>query len=410
MIDEFRKLVTFRKIHTITPIPGADRIETAHIDGWQCVVKKGEFKEGDYGVYFEVDSAIPLGDPRFAFLEKTAREWKGKKYAVIKTMRLQKQLSQGLLLPVATFPELTTYGLRNKPVFNFLRENRSYEELSNLRIDFSDKLLVEKYEKEETAEKFASTNNKLHDWLIKNIPRKYRKILFSFINNFYSSPKRNKGINKSTFPVFIKKTDAERIQNCFRQIKETYKGQYWEVTVKMNGSSMTVYYNKGETSVCSRQQKRGLDDGSHFTKTAKELGLVEKLSEYCKTNNRNLAIQGELCGPSIQGNYEKLEGLKFFVFGIWDIDRQAYVGQTERDQLLNSIDSIVLSTPYPKLDRVPYLFDITLDSFNHVEEMLALAEGKGYNIEAREGVVLRTLDGVEIVKIISNSYLLKNER
>ena len=51
-----RKLATIRKVNEIKPIEGADMIELAIVDGWQCVVKKGEFKPGDLGVYFEIDS------------------------------------------------------------------------------------------------------------------------------------------------------------------------------------------------------------------------------------------------------------------------------------------------------------------------------------------------------------------
>lgn len=57
-----RKLVTLRKVSKLTPIEGADMIEIAHVDGWECVVKKGEFIEGDWGIYFEIDSMIPHKD------------------------------------------------------------------------------------------------------------------------------------------------------------------------------------------------------------------------------------------------------------------------------------------------------------------------------------------------------------
>ena len=37
------------------PIEGADRIELAHVLGWQCVVNKGQFNEGALAVYFEIE-------------------------------------------------------------------------------------------------------------------------------------------------------------------------------------------------------------------------------------------------------------------------------------------------------------------------------------------------------------------
>lgn len=43
-----RKLATIREISALRPISGADKIEVAQIDGWECVVKKGEFSVGQY--------------------------------------------------------------------------------------------------------------------------------------------------------------------------------------------------------------------------------------------------------------------------------------------------------------------------------------------------------------------------
>jgi len=54
-----RKLASIRKVKEIKPIIGADNIELAFIDGWQCVIKKGELKQDDLCVYFEIDSLLP---------------------------------------------------------------------------------------------------------------------------------------------------------------------------------------------------------------------------------------------------------------------------------------------------------------------------------------------------------------
>jgi RNA ligase (TIGR02306 family) len=98
-----RKLASIQKVLALHPIPNADAIELAQINGWQCVVKKGEFSVGDLGVYFEID-AVPPDMPVFDFL------WKGQpkrpESLRIKTLRLRGALSQGLLLPTTAFPEL----------------------------------------------------------------------------------------------------------------------------------------------------------------------------------------------------------------------------------------------------------------------------------------------------------------
>lgn len=66
-----RKLASVQKIIDITPIPNADSIELAKVLGWQCVVKKGEYKVNDLIIYFEVDSFLPIR-PEFEFLRNSS--------------------------------------------------------------------------------------------------------------------------------------------------------------------------------------------------------------------------------------------------------------------------------------------------------------------------------------------------
>ena len=102
-----RKLASIQYIHNITPIDGADRIELAHVLGWQCVVKKDEFKVGDHGVYLEIDSFLPVRD-EFEFLRPSCfknTDILGAGFR-LKTQRFRGQVSQGLLLPISLFPEI----------------------------------------------------------------------------------------------------------------------------------------------------------------------------------------------------------------------------------------------------------------------------------------------------------------
>ena len=41
-----RKLASIQVVSKLIPIPNADKIEMAKILGWECVVEKGQFKEG----------------------------------------------------------------------------------------------------------------------------------------------------------------------------------------------------------------------------------------------------------------------------------------------------------------------------------------------------------------------------
>ena len=66
-----RKLASIQRIWKIEPIEGADRIELAHVLGWQCVVNKGQFQPMDIGVYFEIDSFLPIR-PEFEFMRSSS--------------------------------------------------------------------------------------------------------------------------------------------------------------------------------------------------------------------------------------------------------------------------------------------------------------------------------------------------
>ena len=66
-----RKLASVVKIADIQPIPNADAIVVASVKGWKVVVKKDEFKVGDFAVYYEIDSFLPIR-PHFEFLRKSS--------------------------------------------------------------------------------------------------------------------------------------------------------------------------------------------------------------------------------------------------------------------------------------------------------------------------------------------------
>lgn len=92
-----RKLASIQKVKNIRPIQGADSIEVCNVLGWQVVVRKGDFEEGDWCVYCEVDSILPE-KPEFEFLK--ARGYR------VKTIRLKGQISQGICFPIIILPNV----------------------------------------------------------------------------------------------------------------------------------------------------------------------------------------------------------------------------------------------------------------------------------------------------------------
>ena len=91
-----RKLASIQKIVALDPIEGADAIEKATVLGWQLVVRKDEFKVGDFVVYVEIDSLMPERE-EFKFLMPRGMR--------VRTIRLRGQVSQGICFPLSILPQ-----------------------------------------------------------------------------------------------------------------------------------------------------------------------------------------------------------------------------------------------------------------------------------------------------------------
>lgn len=253
-----RKLASIQLIKALAPIEGADAIEKATILGWELVVKKGEFQVGDPAVYLEVDSITP-DRPEFEFLRP--RGFK------IKTIRLRKQISQGIAFPLSILPECRREGWIEGE-------------------DVTDLLGVTKYEP--------------------------------------PIPAQLSGKIKGLFPGFLKKTDEIRIQ-AVPDVLKRHKGKSFYVTEKLDGSSMTVYLHADIFGVCSRNLDLTETEENSFWKVARVLDLENKM----KALNRSIAIQGELVGNGVQKNKYNLPGLDFFMFNAFDISTQSYLDKDD---------------------------------------------------------------------------------
>ena len=350
-----RKLATIRKISDIKPIDGADAIVVATIDGWKVVVKKDEFQIGDRCVYFEIDSVLPVRE-EFEFLRKSsfvAKEWlesdtnpSGEGFR-LKTIKLRGQVSQGLAVPVGTF---------------FGGDPRGTPEGE----DVTELLGVVKWDP--------------------------------------PLPATLAGKVKGYFPSYIPKTDQERIQNISADKLAEYADHDFEVTVKLDGSSMTVFSKDGYVGVCSRNLELdwGKDLGTTFATVLVETALHEILPTL-----GNYAIQGELMGPGIQGNREKLKEHKLYVFDIYDIDASRYLDSSERVALVRRIRLAQEAKGAKRIEHCPLQDDMKAAS-KTVDELLELAEGPSLTHAIREGLVFKSIQDPHFsFKAISNKFLLK---
>jgi RNA ligase (TIGR02306 family) len=213
---------------------------------------------------------------------------------------------------------------------------------------------------------------------------------------------------KGNFPHFIPKTDQERCQNLRKEIFEEHKDETYEVTTKLDGSSMTVYVKDGEIGVCSRNIDLKETEGNSFWKAAREQGIVDAMLAMCFQHGKEYAIQGELIGEGIQGNPEKLTGQRFYLFDVFNITDGCYLKPQER----YGIQKELKYTYGADVEHVPivyYMCCIT-NEFSTIDELLDFAEGPSLNPQTkREGIVFKSLSSDFTFKAISNSYLLKHK-
>lgn len=263
-----RKLATVRKITALRDIAGADKIELAIVDGWQVVIKKGSHEVGELIIYLEIDSWVP--HTLAPFLTKNGhypKVYQGVEGQRLKTAKLRGERSQGLILPLEQAMEL----------FDGSKHDDG-EELCEVFFegaDVTDILGILKWEQE--------------------------------------IPACLAGISRGSFPAAIPKTDQERLQNLTNKFEEYKTEHTWFVSEKMHGSSMTCYLDADNVfHVCSRNVNLKEVEGNTFWEVAHKDNIEVMMREF---NMQGMAIQGELCGPGINGNQYKLTEPQFFMFG-----------------------------------------------------------------------------------------------
>lgn len=340
-----RKLATIEKIESLTPIEGADKIELAKVRGWNVVVQKGLYEEGDYVIYFEIDTMLPEDDERFAsFMERGVRtDAEGRKGHVVKTIRLKGQYSQGLVMPWTQFPEISDDDYDRSP-----------------GVDVTVDVGVWKWEPPIPA----SLSGKVRGGL----------------------------------PGWVRKTDAERIQN-FEDFLPLNPDEFY-CTEKLDGSSATfTYHYEDGFHVCSRNLDLEETEGNTFWEIANRYEIADILIGWINDSDATTAtVQGELYGEGVNGNRLGLKGHHFAAFNF------------EIDGNVQNLDHIS--------EQLPVVPGLDIPAPQSVSEALEAVDGMKSAVATErlaEGVVWRRKDGQDIipgirsVKAISNKYLLKEK-
>lgn len=365
-----RKLAHIELISEIKEIPNTQNIEVAEVLGWQCVVKKGEFKVGDVVIYVEVDSVMPQ-TPEFEFLRE-------RKFRV-KTIKLRGQVSQGLVLPIDAVSEQYNKG-----------------KLS-IGDDVSAIIGITKYlapsERDEMRQEVTERGK---------IARYMRR--YSFFRKLFLKNKDKR------LPYWVSKTDEERIQNI-GYVLSNYPDSWVYVTEKVDYQSATftgkflprysgilgrLLPKAYRFIVCSRNFQV-FDKNSLYWRVAQKYNLDAILRA-----NPTLTIQGEQGDTNVQGNKYGIKEPMLWVFNIIDHEKRYQYDYGEMEQFCKKYG----------LTTVPLITMCKLsDIGTSVKEVIEYSKGKSCiaDIE-REGIVVRCVEyGKKKLsfKAINPNFLLK---
>ena len=267
----------------------------------------------------------------------------------LKTMRFRGQISQGLLLPISSFPELP----------------------ADIRLgtDVSEQLGVRKWEIEERA--------------------------------------TTGGTVIGSLPYDIPHTDETRVQEN-PELIQAFAGLEYYISTKMDGSSHSIGIDENGFHVAGHNFEYKDDGKSSFFELVKARGYQEKVEAFVKENALStLTIQGELCAPGIQQNRLRLVKPEWYVFTIRENGKR--VGLKRMLEICDAlgfehvpIEEVGTDLPskYPTVEALLERAD---------GEYPKGGKKEGIVIRPTEPVFCPLISASLSMKVVSNKYLLKNE-
>lgn len=373
----------------------ATAIELIHLEevGFEIVAQKGLYQIGDKVVYIQPDYCLsdivlfesfirPKGDESNSMLGKVEglpRRVRAKKFTLHKGDGLP-VYSNGILLPITE-------------VSNYIK-SQNYVGNDIYALDLTSELGITKYTPPEDR----------------------------------TGPGLRSGISRP-FPEGMYRTDEENINNLWNHIEKHLHYPITLVgTMKVDGSSTTLYYKDGKVGICSRNLDKpiyitkitGRRKPTFIEKIVKFLGYkhtdfniyeetlsdadfvrigkpyLDNLERYCRDNNINLALRGELCGKGLKGSGNKNNPtlkeephIKFYGVDLYN----SYTVKLGEEFFSTIIEKI-------GLERCPIIFNKTFSSREEIERVC----NDYFKENMVEGIVVRTLDHNFSAKIINLEY------
>lgn len=317
-----KKLAYGVKIKEIREIPGADRIELATVMDYTVVVKKGEYKPGDMGIYVEVDSLLPDGlDSELSIKYNLLKNHEiGKNLTDEERENAMKEIQSQSKYPYFEFLRDKKFKIKSMKLSKFgvisqgilfrpvdLGITDKVKDGQDFTIQFNITEIVQ------DAEEAGLNTGKKDGWLVRKLMR------YKWFRNW----RKRHNIAEVWDPTFPGKSDEENVQKIYSKMFAQYADKEWVATEKLEGQNITVYSEvvngwfgrkTKRIGVCSRTRELNPNGNSHgFWDTVKRLHLDEKI----KNIPGEWFCRGEHVGPGIQGNIYKLPRTEVYFFDFY---------------------------------------------------------------------------------------------
>ena len=359
------------RINEIKPIPGADNIEQGVIGGWNCIIKKGEYKVDDLVAIATTDAVIPQGLSDAMNVTNYLR--KGQR---VRTVKLRGVYSECLVIPNQFLP--VGYNPEGK--------------------DLMDSLSIFKYEPPAIQVQLASG----------------KKIRYQKNPNFhvyYKFPNLKNVPNMFTEKDEVEITRKMHGTNARYGIVKKLKLSFWDKVKKFFGLAddwIEYEYVYGSHNVEKGSDSQGFYDTDVWMEVADKFGIKEKLWHVFKTAKSSgaysidsgLVIYGEIFGPGIQKNYDY--GLAEIQFEVFDI--------TINNQYIEPIRTLYFCNNILLLPHVEVLY--RGDWSQKIQDKLVFNNYIDGTKIPHEGVVIKHNTGErnKVAKVINPDYLIYGEK
>lgn len=390
-----RKPAYIATVERIDNIEGKDRIKYVKLADleWQVIVNifDNPVSVGDKIVYVEYDTII---QPSTGFEWLRSRCWNEKYRGFrIRAMKMGGCISYGLIL---NLKDAEAIAKERSTTYNTPYEQNLFDPaITKDGMDVSEYLGIKTINDSEEADNNNCNSTKKS---LTRFQRFVKKYLY-FIWKLRWGNRRN----NSEFPTFIiSKSDETRIEKLSYMFGDEFQGKKMYSTVKMDGQSFTaaIYKNKfyiasrNLTKYCQPLKKavkelvpsnaKKLGKFDDFIKIACILSLAKKMNNEKRDKNyfllhNDYAIQGELCGPSKQGNHMGLKEDHLYLYNLYDAQEHRYF----------QWDCLEYFAKKTGIETVPFIEKFEWN-FKNIKEIKAYAKGNYSNGYPREGVVIRS--------------------